>query len=457
LVAQSESRWVWQVEFKKVCDLFRSVLEVRRNSSGAYHFHVFLDGDVTSPSWTATSPGHISTGELILRLDSNEPGKGDSTRCAWPSEVSLTAFPSASREQLTPYYISPDPSHNEMSLFAGAGGSGSCDGCDIVLTGYTNNKCLIGQFVTAKVECDPGVKVTNIQWTLSPGTIESFEATDGPPLWKGIRTLLPPDQLQVFKVFFYWVSSGTKTIKVTFKRNGASCTLAKTVTVVEPTVVAVDPRDSFGTVQAEPGNESTAVQLGKITETGTEPGILFEASIETPSEFVTGAGSASQGVWQFTQTTQGTLWRKSRADGTCTRIITEPIDAALPEFIDDSFVYAGPWEADGATNTTEDSPGFRNTPVADYSSFDYDTTYKMYIMYKPPGDESVFVPVKRCSWAVKFCAAGFLGTNEWVVIQSDGTEANNWVSTSIFPQWNRQFPTNSIVNPNLAACLKECD
>jgi hypothetical protein len=56
----------------------------------------------------------------------------------------------------------------------------------------------------------------------------------------------------------------------------------------------------------------------------------------------------------------------------------------------------------------------------------------MYIMYKPPGGGSIWVPLKAVSWSFVFCAVPNANKTTWV-IKDDGSQGGTWDVTTSHP------------------------
>jgi hypothetical protein len=296
-----------------------------------------------------------------------------------------------------------------------------------VVSGTTQTK-IVGQKVELQARSKPpGHSLSNIQWTISgttPGTrpastVKSYSMalarTDAP-------TLLTSTDLQGQTLDLYWVpvqGEGSQTVSVRADVDGTPKQAQVTFNVRCPSL------DSFTSVTGpiaigNPWGSGRELHCG----THTNPGLKYTAKTTPPAN--------GDGEIKFTQILQAALTQTPTSGPQQTWTI--------PDWwldIDDPYANHGPNAVSASTQATtsdNDSPGlplqvgFRDGTVS--------MTFKLYLMYKPAGADSIWVPLGLLNWGWSGAAHSADGGTSWTKT-SGAHNANNpsGAKTGEFPTW----------------------
>ena len=135
LLDRRPERCRWEYTFRAKCQLFRCCLEAYPASDGTLTLRAFFEGSVAGPVWTQAGLRDLS-GRVVLSLDH---GSAENPRagCRWPE--TLTATPLAAAAATKRFYISPEPTQQEMAAMASSGSgsiSSSAGRRKIIMIGY---------------------------------------------------------------------------------------------------------------------------------------------------------------------------------------------------------------------------------------------------------------------------------------------------------------------------------
>jgi hypothetical protein len=234
-----------------------------------------------------------------------------------------------------------------------------------------NNKVLPGEYIDLKLVAD---NVTAYAWTVpdNDSIVEDWEAdeTTGTTL-----TELEAGDLDNQTVVYYWHDDGdNQKVNCQVIINNKSYSIDVTFHVKKPTCnfTATDKSDvqitdSFylaGTWLAYGGRGDPCV-----------PGVEFEAEVTVPQGF-------SEGHWQFVQVLMQDLRWEAFTGGKMKKVSS---DWAL----DNKYPYKTETETD-EEDTAIDSPGVQ-LPSALIKKYTADMDFKMFVMFKPSGDNSIYV------------------------------------------------------------------
>jgi hypothetical protein len=229
-------------------------------------------------------------------------------------------------------------------------------------------------------------------------------------------------------IAFYWADTGeNREVKVTFKANGIQCEKVATLNVKKPSC-------SFTALLGEVkflGSPPTRV--GLFPRPGQVHGIKFDATVSIPGGF-----GFAQGKWAYWQTVMPDRVFKFTS-GTCGKVSLNGIlvlDTTLP--------YDGAEHNTGTSFSTGDSP---STALAGFTQVvvkEDDVAGKgfaMYVMFKPAGVASKWVPLQKIDWGDSICAEIVGGT--WALLKN---EYNNFAAeTSVHPVWPNNVANATIV------------
>ena len=305
-------------------------------------------------------------------------------------------------------------------------------------TGYYN--ILVGQGCTASLSGIPsGCTVSNYSWSVSGTTLQSWTVYNSTEFGctavaiSGIGVATNPT------VHWYWSDApGQKTVICTAtvtpptgQGNSFQVTATKTVTLAIPTsALAVHP----GRVQINNLTQTTygtGYALYAGAGNGSSNGIVFTDQVYTPAPFAVGQGS-----WGFVQiVTPGTF---------CTPIGGFEENCPPPPAtsyngmmgLDSRVPYAGLFPADNTGHGTVDGPGI--APLSDfYDNYRVNEAYNMYVMYTPPGPDTIAVALTREDWNWQANDANPGSWANWPLIEDAGTiQPTNSVSNPPPPQWS---------------------
>jgi len=149
-----------------------------------------------------------------------------------------------------------------------------------------------------------------------------------------------------------------------------------------------------GAAALDPPNDPTSVHFVgyPFVQSGTiySVGVLVDGKAITPPEFT----SFGVGTWQFTQ-----LITPGRRQINPQTGVTTVLRPHGQQVLDESFSYANaaPFDADNLRHNANDSPN-QNLPGLPSNQVEIDDSFVVYLLYKPPGDDSAFVPLKCVGW-----------------------------------------------------------
>lgn len=155
---------------------------------------------------------------------------------------------------------------------------------------------------------------------------------------------------------------------------------------------------TIGSVQASPAYPATPTAMhlygASWVESGTTytTGIHWRGEVTTPSEF----GRTGSPGWNYTQLIKPGRALTDGSTGTIHRLVPDGV-----QVLDSTFgyepVYARVYPDDGSEQNQGDRPSspFRGTP---FTNLTIHESFVTYTLYKPPGEDSVFVPLKNLDW-----------------------------------------------------------
>jgi len=319
-------------------------------------------------------------------------------------------------------------------------------------------KALPGQRIDLRLEIHGDSVPTDIVWDIQGRIFKDYTETNA----LGKVTQVSASDLNGTGVIFYWADAGEKAISVSFKVNGQTKTVTAVVDVLQPLVTITTNIGATGFTPAHQGATHPAgTRVGLFPNVNSpDDGITFTGTVTMPIEF-TGLGE-----WRWIQIltpsrsftdVDGNNWNIAYQgvkvlDGTlpyAPKVLNPTID--VPYYTIYSGASSGPF-------TTSDSPSqpFRgyihNQPLTSLwfkSVRIIDERLSMYLMFKPTGNQSRFVPLKIMNWGWSISATK-QGSN-WTL--DPATWHLNWtidpgtaaqfleqpVDVSIHPEWTAYF------------------
>jgi hypothetical protein len=264
-----------------------------------------------------------------------------------------------------------------------------CERMTLVGTVFTQNQfqILIGQKFSSTISFDPGSPTSvgdTYSWTLSGGN-PFADYTAPPPTGPAVYTSFTPPTGASLNCYFAKPEPVTCQCVVTLPNaGGLQVTLSRQFATRAP---EFDFDYEIANSSAQMNGEQ--LRFYGTTYNGVTVGIAFHGFGQTPSPWSDlGAGS-----WCWTQVvTSITRWYKS--------VTGDYYDWSEnftlgPPRLDTLHPYANlTFPADGVSYTTNDTPSIEGGSLQLYSK-DY---YKTYQLYKPPGVDSRFVPLRTITW-----------------------------------------------------------
>lgn len=304
------------------------------------------------------------------------------------------------------------------------------DGNDITSTSQNTNEqnVIVGQRINLTAQITGGASSTQ-QWTIPQKAIDKFETLDGAGLPDSGRTPvigrpapIPSNKLTSNQVDFIWHSGGgsdaSKMVQYTATVNGISATANAQFDVKRPT----------STISSVGGNtkvdNTPQLYLGGVG--AGDVGITISRSnTNIPSPF--------SGSFQFVQLIGGQVIRRA-VGGTNATTPLGGLDGCYPYALN--------------TNNIEDTPGFNlvipNPPrrpiVLEYG--EYDGQWNTYLMFKPTGTGSDWVPIKRLDWAWHGSATLVPMSNplQWTTNNISPPGNSTGTDTFDYPVWSQVQP-----------------
>ncbi|MEZ0296707.1 MAG: hypothetical protein ACAI35_09675 [Candidatus Methylacidiphilales bacterium] len=289
---------------------------------------------------------------------------------------------------------------------------------------------LPGQKMTLKCETPSSMSVTKRTWEVAGKIFKDYVATkDSSEL-----TNMSTGDKSGETITFYWADTGTaRKVKCTLEVSGVTEPI-----VVETDLDVIKPGCTLTFVQGE----AAVIQYTELDNgfhwyaglfrtagaTGPNAGIAFTGKVTLDSKF-------GVGQWQWVQlVTMARMiklfddtWIRSKQYGT--------------EVLDTQYPYNGPHSTDDPF-PAYDTP---RHPLPDSGAYKYlevdNESFSMYLLFKPPGVDSRFVPLKVVHWFWSISAqyvppavAGDPGT--WDELDFNQGSSTSAVETSDHPMWD---------------------
>jgi len=280
------------------------------------------------------------------------------------------------------------------------------------ITNTTHDE-IVGKRINLQGQVLPvGLDISAHQWTIPGSVIADFHVGQGDPE-NGPYTpgeVVPLEDLTQDSVEFYWHDGGDGRqvhYSITIGEDTLDCVAtfdvkrpqAEVTTVTRSVEVNEDPNSAEWFL---------ALRFG-TPEQGGEPGIEFHGTVTMPNGF--------SGETCYCQ-----LYNQNH------RLRLEqplsPWQEAVGEGLDNDFPYKRlHWSvAIDPTPETDDTPALELTDGADLGEVSDSAT--MWLMFKPEGDDSIWVPLRRVDWWWQGRA----------LKQADGTWELDWGANSIEPE-----------------------
>lgn len=279
-----------------------------------------------------------------------------------------------------------------------------------VITNSTRD-VIVGQQINLTAEVRSGrTATTNPQWAVLGNRIANYTASSD------AGTVTPLEGLTDTALSFYWVDEGdNRQVTYSVTARNRSYSGRATFNVKRPTV---DVTTSTGTVTVR--TLSFSERIYELTY-GT-PGIRF-----TRTNLTIPSGFTGDTVW--VQLVNASRVRR-RSDGTN--------DVSEGTGLDSRFPYSS---SDPNAIETADSPGLRLTLEYDYATVN--DSFQTWLMFKPSGTNSIYVPLRRVNWSWAG-AAERPGTLNWTLVPGSASNTQNPpdADSTTHPTWTRRVLLN---------------
>ena len=244
------------------------------------------------------------------------------------------------------------------------------------------------------------------------------------------------------------------TVTIPFIKGPLSYTITGQVAVVAPSPpkVIVD----LGTTQGLPvGGPASAVgPMGAPAVNGipntVNNGIVWYGSVVTPQPFA----AAGSGNWSVVQLLTSTRTEMQHHDTLYGLFWTLPVPPQMIDGVqglDNHFPYGSTYmnpgfiyPADGSLNFNGDSPNQDFTQFFDFSGGD---SFVDYVMYTPPGNNSIPVPLATFTWSWSANAMYSInnsGNFVWAITGAQQSCTQPVQALGMFPQWNNRYVKSNL-------------
>jgi hypothetical protein len=271
---------------------------------------------------------------------------------------------------------------------------------------------IVGERIKLTAEIVPsGLTVSSHLWTLPGKTMKDYVVAAG----SASSQVVPVDPLNTANVDYVWYDGADGRI-VNYKAtiSGSQLTGKTTFDVKRPVAGFSTVSPSLTTIDSATGN----LELHLGIDDYRDAGIQFKINrYEVPNSF----SGEKQWVQKVNRTivatyTDGITGTDSRAG------------------LDDRYPY------DVHQGRTYDSPGIQLTP---FTYAKYDGNWTTWLMFKPSGSDSAWVPLRAVNW--HWLAAAQYSNSIWTIVQKIEPNATGQpmdFDTTEFPIWTVVVPSN---------------
>jgi hypothetical protein len=276
---------------------------------------------------------------------------------------------------------------------------------------------IVGQRINLTAEIKPsGIKPSSHSWVIPEKIIKDFVTS---PAGREPTTgqTVPVDGLNTATVSFLWhdgsFSGVSKQVDYKAMVEGVEIKGKTTFNVTRPTT-------SIRTVQTNTTNINYPSPGNGILQlynpSSRSEGIFFSRNNTTiPRSF--------SGTFQFVQLIDAT-GRGEVTDGTIRRIRATGLDGCYPYALDQTNI--------------GDNPNLPLTErMAIFQFGNFEGRWRLYLMFKPSGTDSVWVPLQRLDWAWEGGALLVANSNprRWTPVSVTEPGSPTSVDTTEYPQW----------------------
>lgn len=320
---------------------------------------------------------------------------------------------------------------------------GDCTAPEIVVVGRSQDEemsFLVGEEITLRLESSTsGTTYSDFTWSVPQDAFKEWIYTDNEEdeeennklptkvLRLGQEDPLGKD-LHRGTCIFNCTSPGSKSVSVRCKidngeKIGTYVTFNKSITVVRPSS-SITPL-SLGQTQIVLGG--ALLQLATEADVRRK-GVELQGAVQMPPD-------QPAGKWAWLQLV--TPSRSCRKNSTNT-VINHPLNGQSG--LDQNFPYLPHNDPRPGERSTNETHVFYDAPTTGlYPSFSRATvndSFVLYLMFKPSGENSKYVPIRKYSWNWTANATGNEETGQWTTAPSPAVE-NGQEETSDHPSWDK--------------------
>lgn len=263
-----------------------------------------------------------------------------------------------------------------------------------------------------------GITPSSRNWTIPEKKIKQFEVIAPTTTTNGTGQVinLTNSDLTSANVSYIWVDGGNgRQVDHTVEINGHSITGKATFNVIRPEADVIVSSTAQTAADSATGNYE--IHLG-VVGTAT-PGIKFvRNSLAVPSPFI--------GSTRWVQVIDSFNFSSVDAQ------TSNPIQYSGVSGLDEKYPY------DTRVNT-EDSPGLELASLK--TSMTFDTTWTMYLMFRPSGADSEWVPLRKVTWRWAFSATEINGVWQATPTAEPRNQTLSVADITNYPTWQQ------VINP----------
>ena len=328
------------------------------------------------------------------------------------------------------------------------------------VTGKTAADVLIGQGIGLRIQylgpsADPAAQ-PQLNWGISGKIVSGYDPqvdqSFGAEEWTN-----PPAELSD-STHFYWTDGGPpggstlETVQVGGEYDGESISVETMFAVWRPSSSEVYSGGVAAVQRAAVGWDVGALTTQALANGGQIAGAVIRSHVSQPGPFATGP----VGSWYITQlitkndhatTVPGGTWHINKGG------IPDILDTAIATHVRISLrpftIIGSSAPADGRTYLNTDQPhanssvpiGDDNHPASLPTHLDRSDSFKDFLMFTPPGNDSIGVPLKKLGWAFNVDGSATANGN-WVAAPGASiTTSATGVENYSYPIWiNNNLP-----------------
>lgn len=337
------------------------------------------------------------------------------------ASFSATCSDSSGQSEPQTLYLVPVPIERQIPIASGTAP------WNLVEHNYT--KALPGQKMNFRIQdkylnsyVPGGASLGDCQWTVPDKVFKDYLPDSNNSHYS---SLAAADLAPAKDVHFYWADSGDKEIQVNFQvlATGAAGTENAMATINVSKVKSVfGTRPGADQLAPSPGFPDERV-FGYFGSNNGLPGITFVGAVATPADW-------SDGQWNWTQLIKSNRIYTNKS-GTHTSI-----GDGLSFKLDLPYPYCPPgtsaFIANGSVQDgSQDTP---QEPTRGRDRIEVHESFETYLLFKPPGLESRYVPLQKATWQWGGVVSS---ANGWQsVTLPEGRADATGVECSDHPQWS---------------------